>query len=296
MSRLTPKSATLFARILDKDLRAGIGVKLINEVYPNLIPEAAVMLAETYDPTLCIWPMWVSPKINGNRATYAEKRFFSRSGKLIHGLEHLIAGLEKYNISMDLDGELRDPNVSFEQSSGMVRRGKSNKAPMEYYVFDLPDESTTANARYMRMDFMSWPPNVFLVKHALAYTHKQVMSMYDTARSMGFEGVVVKRYGHLYQAGKHYDWLKIKPIEQVDLEVESLLPGKGKFHGSLGKIVVNYKGKPVKVSPAISDELRQFYWDNPHELLGHTVEVLFQEQTSAGSLRHPRFEIVRRDK
>jgi DNA ligase-1 len=45
IAMMTPESSRLFIRILNKDLRMGLGAKSINKVFPNLIPTHDVMLA-----------------------------------------------------------------------------------------------------------------------------------------------------------------------------------------------------------------------------------------------------------
>ena len=292
---LTPKSADLFKRILNKDLRAGVGPKTINRLFPGLIEQEAVMLAEPFQASRVKYPCWVNPKVDGNRATYDRGRFFSRGGKKILGLEWMAEGLKKMGVK-ELDGELRDSTASFQKSSGRVRSKEGLMRNMEYLVFDLPDEEGSANERFAKLDFMSFPDGVKYLKHELAYSLDMIQSFYRGARMMGFEGLMVKSYGHLYKAGKSFEWMKIKNEDAVDCEVTKLIRGTGKYSNSLGAVEVLYNGEIVKVTPAIPDTMRQYYWDHPEKLMGATVEVTFQEETDDGSLRHPRFKKVRVDK
>jgi DNA ligase 1 len=295
---LTPKSGELFKRILLKDLRCGAGVKMVNRVYPNLIGEFGIMLAEPFDEKYVDFPCWVSPKIDGNRVTYDKGIFFSRSGKQIHGLEQLERGLKHYQYDKDwtLDGELRDSSTTFQKSSGLIR-SKDIKRGMTFFVFDIPSIRGPANARYAKLDFLSFPNNVQALKHNLVHSLEEIYKMYDLARKAGFEGVMVKSYGHFYQRKRSHDWLKIKASDAMDLEVVRVVEGTGKYLGSLGAAVVLLNGEEVSVTPAMDDKRRKYYWIYKNHLLGKTIEVMFQERTADGkSLRHPRFRIVRDDK
>lgn len=297
MLGLAEPDAELLRRILNKDLRCGIGIKTINDVFPDLIPEAAVMLAWPYREDKLFLPCWVDVKIDGIRADYDSGFFFSRSGKLLHGYDHVAKEIQKLGINYPLTGEFRDASKSFEKSSGMSRRSKNTAGKQEkFYIIDAVLPGVPANARYAKLDFIPTGEYIEPIKKLLVHSKDHIGVLYEWARNNKYEGIMVKRYGHLYVAGRSYDWMKLKPEHAVDLEVLKLLPGTGKYTGSLGKVVVEYNTRIVKVTPAIKDDLRQYYWDNPNELLGKTIEVLFQEETSKGSLRHPRFKVVRKDK
>jgi DNA ligase-1 len=62
--------------------------------------------------------------------------------------------------------------------------------------------------------------------------------------------------------------------------------------------VVDFNGFEVKV-PGFKEEMRDFYWNNTQELIGKTIEVEAQEETTnkqgGRSLRFPEFKGVRLD-
>jgi len=58
---------------------------------------------------------------------------------------------------------------------------------------------------------------------------------------------------------------------------------------------VNYKGKNVPVS-GMTDLQRRKFWRNPKSIVGKLIEVVYQEETIHGSLRHPRYKRHRPDK
>lgn len=94
MACLTPKSAVLFERILNKDLRCGITATTINKVAPGTVPLFGVMLAHKYEEKrIKTFPVGVEPKLDGLRVMGLirgnDARFFSRTGKPFPALDHL---------------------------------------------------------------------------------------------------------------------------------------------------------------------------------------------------------------
>ena len=145
---------------------------------------------------------------------------------------------------------------------------------------------------------------------------------YAPACASGWEGLVVKRGDSPYRAGRSRDWLKFKCQNNQEFVIGGYTDPKGARTG-FGALLIGYydpDGKLVyagKVgtgfSTALLDSLARslatlgrprpafatgplprsgVHWVEP-ELVG---QVGFSEWTTAGQLRHPRFEGLRRDK
>jgi bifunctional non-homologous end joining protein LigD len=145
----------------------------------------------------------------------------------------------------------------------------------------------------------------------------------DTARRLGFEGVVMKRIDSPYLPGRRSDtWRKLKVTGRQELVVGGWLPGKAGLTGRLGSLLVGYydddgtlryagrvgsgitaatradlearlatlarRTCPFADAPTLPDPR----WVTPRLV----VEVAFHEWTSAGVLRAPRFKGLRTDK
>jgi DNA ligase-1 len=119
---------------------------------------------------------------------------------------------------------------------------------------------------------------------------------YTWCRDKGFEGTVLKPFNYPYVQKRSPYWMKLKSIDSLDLKVVDYFEGTGKYRGMLGGIIVDFRGKEVRVGTGISDDQRESWWENRHKLIGHTAEVLYQEITPTDSLRHPRFLRWRHDK
>lgn len=124
----------------------------------------------------------------------------------------------------------------------------------------------------------------------------EVHKIYANARERNLEGVIVKPLNGQYEYKRTASWLKMKDKQTLDLVVTGFEEGTGKYVNMLGKLIVDYKGKAVKVGSGLTDDQRSEIWDDPESYLDEIIEVSFHEVTPDGSLRHPVFEGFRIDK
>ena len=77
--------------------------------------------------------------------------------------------------------------------------------------------------------------------------------------------------------------------------------GSGRLAGTLGALVLDYKGNEVKVGSGFTDEQRATFWQGKDGLPGLLCEVKYKEissdkNTGAESLQFPVFISIRTDK
>jgi DNA ligase-1 len=298
VSRMTKKSAILFNRIINKDLRIGMRAKSINAVYPGLIPTHDVMLAKLFSKTRAKFPCYGGPKIDGIRGTYKHKlgAFFTRNGHRINGLEHL--ELQLGNINADLDGELFIPNATFQQSSGNIRSdGPSPNAV--FAMFEVPGTNMPFIERLHFMEMVAKSrTNIFRLKHYVIANMNHLYEFYNWCRKRGYEGAVIRPMDYEYVGTRSYNWMKLKNIMDFDLEVVDMFEGQGKYKGQLGGVMVSYNNKLQRVGGGFSDRQRKTWWENPSHIMGKTIQVVVTEFTDDGNFRHARMgtQGIRRDK
>ena len=113
----------------------------------------------------------------------------------------------------------------------------------------------------------------------------------------GFEGIMIKSMDAPYECKRSDFWMKWKPVISVDLEIVGFEEGTGRNEGRLGAIICegvdNDRRIRVNVGSGFSDAVRDEYWADRDDLLGHLVEVqadaVTQNQDGTYSLRFPRF-------
>lgn len=285
-ARLSMESRDLFLRILNKNLQCGISIKSINIAFPGLINHFEVMLAKQYDGLHVTFPCYVEPKIDGIRAIFKDGEFYTRTGKLLKGLDHL-----KYNCPLVLDGELYLKGITFEKLSGLVRNHQPTPE-IQYHVFDcILDNAPYSTRRELYVDEILGgcsPDKMIPIRSFSAYALHEIENHYNFFIKSGYEGAVIKTIEHPYQFKRSWDWMKLKKRETVDVEVVAMHRGAGKYSDIMGYLACEYDGKIIRVGSGFSDAQREAYTFNPP--IGKTIEVYFQELTEKGVLRHPIFK------
>jgi DNA ligase-1 len=279
--------------ILNKDLRMGMGVKTINKVFPGLIPTHDVMLAKLFERRRVKYPCFSSPKIDGVRGKFRKGVFYSRNGHPYKGLDHL--SKELASITEELDGELIIPGITFQKSSGLIRNDFSTPNA-EFHIFEIPTVKNNFMERLTMMDYIHLiGDRVKKVPHKLIHSEDELYEHYSLCRRFNFEGTVVKPYDYEYKGTRSYNWMKMKPKDNMDVKVIDIYEGKGKYKDQMGGVTVDFNNGN-NVGGGWSDRQRKDYWEDPSLIIGKCIEVSFMELTDDGNFRHANFECIRSDK
>jgi DNA ligase-1 len=120
----------------------------------------------------------------------------------------------------------------------------------------------------------------------------KVQELLDQVVAEGGEGVMINLLDSPYRFTRCWDIMKVKKFQSLDLEVIGVEEGSGRLAGTLGAILVRYKGgNTVRVGSGFSDEERALYWADPSLILHKVCEIKYFESTknAAGeeSLRFP---------
>lgn len=298
----------IVTRIIRKDLRCGVGEKLVLQAYPELIRQFDVMRADKFAGLNPRNDYFIEPKYDGLRCLAMVEdgavTLFSRNGKEFTSSDHLkpqILKLVRGNNCV-LDGELTSGN--FNESSSAVRKKDTQDDSTIFNIFDHLDFhewKKPVNPYYQRrnqLESLGWSSqgSLLMVPSYRVSSEDEAFKLYSHFLEKGYEGGILKNSRGLYRFKRHKDWMKLKEVNDVDLRVDHLVQGEGKYHGMLGAAVVKYKGKKVSVGSGWSDEERALYWKDPTLLMGKVIEIRYHQETPDGSLRHPRFYKIREDK
>lgn len=199
-----------------------------------------LMLAHTYRPDVLFADYWVSEKYDGVRAYWDGRQLWTRQGHRIHAPGWFTAGWP----SQPLDGELWAGRGRFTTASSTAAKDTPDDAAwrqMRYMAFDLPahtgtfDERLPALAHELSQHAPSWLQAV--AQRKLADDTALQALLRDTVRAGG-EGLVLHRGASAYRGERSDDLLKLK--EQLDAEATVIahVPGKGKYEGQVGALLV----------------------------------------------------------
>ena len=125
-----------------------------------------------------------------------------------------------------------------------------------------------------------------------------VKELAELVWAAGGEGLIIKQLDAPYLSGGRTAWQKVKRVLTADAVVIGLEPGQGKHAGTVGALIVaqhDATGALVEVArvAGFTDSFRRAITP---ALKGRVVEFAYQERTTAGRYRHPRFLRLRVDK
>lgn len=163
---------------------------------------------------------------------------------------------------------------------------------MEFWLYDLPElgwkpyeERRKMMAELCRMAGNS----LFCPETEVVTSEKDVYQIHDMLIGLGHEGTMVKRFDHRYTEGRTVDWMKLKPEDEVDVEIIGYTPGENGFEGMVGSLVGRAEdGSEVSFS-GFTLELRRELTSNFEAYRGRWAEVRYMQRDSQGGYRHPRF-------
>lgn len=220
-----------------------------------------------------------------------------------------------------LDGELVAENGG---GSHDVNHWLAAKTGLVYAAFDilqLGDHDCQGYTLGHRMDCLL-AAGVFSARlFSLPYEMYDKRGLYDRTVLQGGEGVVLKRVGAIYQAGKRsWDWLKVKKTETYDVVITdcdskptqwTVRPGAKGTDGVVypdGKLsstwLAGYCGLSYGLYDPVAKEIRRvgsLGVTGPKEemelYVGRVVEVKgWGQYKKTGAIRHPQMVKVRTDK
>jgi DNA ligase-1 len=199
-----------------------------------------LQLAKVYQGQLDISRYYVSEKLDGVRAYWNGHQLVSRQGNIFAAPLWFTANFP----DVVLDGELWIARGQFEQVSSIVRRKQGEKsgwAKVKFMIFDLPAARGNFTVRVAEMAAIvkqvSSPYLQMIEQYRLA--DEQALNV-ELSRviALGGEGLMLHLADSFYQQGRTDNVLKVKTYQDGEAKVIAHLPGKGKFTGMLGAIVV----------------------------------------------------------
>ena len=243
---------------------------------------------EHHDPT----GWWLSEKLDGVRAYWDGKQFVSRLGNAYLAPDWFVEGLPDF----PLDGELFAGRGRFQHTVSVARRmdrGDGWKT-LSFVIFDAPalSHGFEDRIRHLEDHFGANPwDRAKVLEHRVCEGHDDLQAELRRVEGLGGEGVMLRRPGSRYVAGRSETLLKVKSFLDREARVVGHQPGTGKHAGRLGALLVELPdGTPFKVGTGLSDAER----NNPPDI-GEIVTVRYQELTDAGVPRFPSYIGVRAD-
>lgn len=189
---------------------------------------AGVLLAETFEkvsprPDPTGW--WISEKLDGVRAYWNGKNFYSRNGIIFDAPEWFKAGLPK---DVHLDGELWCGREQFERCVGIIKYHKGSTAKewenLLFLCFDAPivrgNEELAYEARHeviLEVTKGSKYAAVVGIRRCTGQPHLD--ELLKAVLLEGAEGLMLRRPGSRYERVRSKSLLKVKAFLDAEAKV-----------------------------------------------------------------------------
>lgn len=328
IDRFNAVNADFLRRVFTKNLPLGVDVKTVNKALGfTLIPDWQVQqayLIEKYPVKDGEW-IAISQKMNGVHCSFLRGEMISRQGTQFIGLDHIINEICSVVEDADnwfFDGELIRKNTdgisdndNFRLGTGIANSKDADKTSLEYVIYDMmPAKEFDAgkskqNYRYRLYQLntldslirMKGCQHIRIVPRFYNGTDtKEITKWLDYAVEHNMEGCMVNR-NVPYRCTRHNGILKVKRFYTMDLPIIAVEEGTNRLAGTLGALVVDYKGNEVRIGSGFDDATRRKVWANRDMYIGQLVECQYKEITSdkktgKESLQFPTFKQFRFDK
>lgn len=262
--------AELFLNILDKDFKCGTNIKTVSSVFPNVVREFKVALANKYfgnekkvDFERDLW--LASRKMDGCRCiaivTGGECETWSRQGKRFETLTKVEREIEKLcrlrgMTDIVLDGELcivdENGDEHFDWIMREIKRKNHTIRHPLYQVFDMltPNEFygvVESPCLYARIDRISGfiddfgnsdgyrPEYLKRVDQTPVMNGKVFDRLYAEAMDKGWEGLIIRK-DVPYESGRTNNMLKCKSFEDKEYVVTGYHTGEMMFTENGGHV------------------------------------------------------------
>jgi len=235
-----------------------------------------------HDPT----GWWMSEKLDGIRAYWDGEAFVSRLGNKFFAPDWFTADLP----ADTLDGELWVGRKMFQKTTSIVRSGAAGQEwkTVQYVVFDAPNakgsfEDRVAHAQ--KVLTRAEAPHARWLDHVICEGFDHLREELRRVEGLGGEGLMLRRPGSKYEAGRSSSLLKVKTFHDAEARVIDHAPGTGKHKGRLGALVCQLAdGVTFNCGTGFSDAER-----GAPPAIGSLITFRYQELSNDGVPRFPSY-------
>lgn len=304
----------LIYKIIGKDLEIRMGDSLINKVIPGLIPSFDVALAANMEDVKIdfVKDTWYSSrKLDGVRclAIVDEKgnvSLWSRQGNEFETLQKVKDEIIKLGLKDKvLDGEIclvdANGNEDFQGIMKQIRRKEHTISNAKYLVFDIIDGSAfrsklgnkAYSSRYSELNAYLYNAkekgfnHLQIVPQSSIADEKHYIEMMEYADQNKWEGLILRKADSVYEGKRSKTMVKCKSFHDAEYKVIDLEIGPFRMIENglevtkevLSNVVIEHKGNKVSVGSGFSIEEREYFKNNPNEILNKIITVKYFEET-----------------
>jgi ATP-dependent DNA ligase len=254
------------------------------------------MLAQKFDASFS-GECFVQPKLDGHRCLIAKSSSsilaYSRNGKVINSVDHILQILKNIPGNFVLDGELYIHGTALQTISSLVRKKQKESALLSYFVYDVVEQIGFVD----RLSFLKDISKYFDKKAVdLLSTYKangDLKKYFDAAMQAGFEGLMIRCPNTEYESGKRSKSLmKMKKFQDAEFKAVDIRQSADGW----GIVVCETKsGKRFSVTAPGTASDKLDVADRPDVYIGLDLTVEYAGLTKDGIPFHPVAKCWRQD-
>ena len=260
---------------------------------PGSAPLPAPMLAIPMPDHLDVAAYLVSEKLDGVRARWDGRALWTRSGHRIHAPDRFTRGWP----ATPMDGELWLGRGRFDATSAVVRAAQPQDAgwaTVRFMAFDLPGDAggfAQRTRRLARVVAEADHPTLHMVRQRQFASQDALDGHLRSVVASGGEGLMLHHALAPYRAGRSESLFKLKLARDAEARVVGYKPGKGKYAGMVGALLVeDERGRRFALGSGLRDADRA-----APPPIGSLVTFRHDGLTSKGLPRFARYLRVRSD-
>ncbi|MFT6899471.1 MAG: DNA ligase-1 [Paraglaciecola sp.] len=218
----------------------------------------SIELSTAYRDNIEVSDYWISEKLDGIRARWDGQRLVSKGGNPFNPPPWFIAGFP----AQALDGELWIARGRFEETASIVMRTHPGKQwqSLKFMLFDLPNHRGTFSQRLEKLAALvaqANSPYLELITQYKLADKTALMNKLDDVAALNGEGLMLHHQDATYAPKRSAHLLKLKKYQDAEAKVVGHLPGKGKYQGLVGSLLVQLtSGEKFKLGSGLSDHQR----------------------------------------
>lgn len=331
LASLPLPAATLCTRVINRDLRAGFTDTTYNTVFPEhavyIHPYMRCSLLNAKTAAKLPYPCYSQLKLDGmyvDIVVNKEKQtvvYYSRVGNPFPSLNTpardaaLVAAVPT---SGSIQGEaivvIDGAELDRQTGNGILNSDAADPETVVIYAWDFvpladytrkkcntPYSTRLSNVHEIqaKVDFLR------AVETRIVNNLAEILDHFHSIADKGLEGTIVKTMAATWKHGTSSQQFKVKIRAEADLQLIGWNPGKGKFEGMVGSIVVTSSdGIVVTNISGMTDKTRKFVTENIEQMIASNVIVackfnsIVSSKSNVGkySLYLPAIEEFRKDK
>ena len=260
------------ARVNKPTNTLGMKMPMLAQKFKNKIPDGAFVQYK-YDGNRCM-----ITKQNGKVFAY------SRQGKVINSIDHILKGAQDIPEGTILDGELYHHGTPLQTLRSWIARGQAESLSLVYMCYDVMRGSDYRDRyNWLMLNLIS---KTILIAPTIKLNAMHTLSTeFKIARASGYEGLIIRDPHMPYEDGKRSrGLLKVKEWQSDEYQVIDIIPSKDNWAILVCRML---NGRTFKLSCHGTITEKTYVLDSKQHYIGRMVTVEYANLTKDGIPFHP---------